>query len=168
METLNSGVWSCWQKNQTFGDTSKKIFNNDGRELIETWCPWRRRSRQRIKLWNNDRHQDHPVWSPSLIIIFITIFNDVSLIKDYHHHLDQCLILVGDLENPVKTCCDGCDVPVRALYCFTTNKLFLEQTNNSTVLPQIDYWLTRKIWGTNKHILFWFGGNVGLFTVQYL
>ena len=34
---------------------------------------------------------------------------------------------VTDFEIPLNTCF-GCDLPVRALYCFTTNKLFLDQT----------------------------------------
>ena len=34
-----------------------------------------------------------------------------------------------------KPAANGCDVPVRALYCFTTNKLFLDQTNNCIDFP---------------------------------
>ena len=53
--------------------------------------------------------------------------------------LIRCHPGLGSWKTQLKTCCYGCDVPVRPLYCFTTNKLFLDQKHDSTIIIQVSY-----------------------------
>ena len=45
------------------------------------------------------------------------------------------LIIAGNVKRPS----EGCDVPLRALYGLTTNKLFLDQNNNVFLVDLKNY-----------------------------